>query len=45
MNLKAWIDDKIPRFFYLQPIQYIGVMEFGAKAVRSNAYPEIANSM
>ena len=35
MNQKAWIDVKRPRFSYLQPIQYIEVMESCTTSVLS----------
>ena len=35
MNEKAWIDVKSPRFFYLEGIQYIGVIVSGVKSVLS----------
>ena len=38
MNQKAWIDDKSPRFSYLRPIQYIGVMESCTTPVLSPTY-------
>jgi hypothetical protein len=38
MNQKAWIDVKSPRFSYLQPIQYLVVMEFRAKPLLSPTY-------
>ena len=31
MNQKEWLDVKSPCFYYMQPTQHIGVMEFGTK--------------
>ena len=38
INKKAWIDINSPRFFYLQSIQYIGLVEFGTKPDVSPTY-------
>jgi len=35
MNMKAWLEVKSLRFSYLQHIQYLVVMEFGAIFVLS----------
>jgi hypothetical protein len=45
MNKKAWVYVGSPRFFYLQPIQYIGLMDSGPRALISPTKLELLMAM